>query len=273
MPEQPADFLAKLHADSRIPPADLVGKVDKGYAKLDYLGHAAVTDILLAADPLWSWEPVAWTDRGMPAVVLDKDGWPVGLWIRLTVHGHARLGYGTCAPGKTDGIKELIGDALRNAAMRFGVGLSLWAKEEWSDLEAGEEPRAGERSQTQTSGEVQKENAPRSGGNVTSLPAPSDDDVARHPANGPLLRQDQAIAARARQLGLDDETRVDVLRAVTGQSSGKDIDSTQVTKVMRNMKWLADGLVELSYDPDGTPSIHDKVPANPGPGPGQRVDG
>ncbi len=56
---------------------------------------------------------------------MDKAG---NLWIKLTVCGVTRPGVGD---GKT--AKELIGDAIRNAAMRFGVALDLWAKE---DLQA-----------------------------------------------------------------------------------------------------------------------------------------
>ena len=91
---------------------------------LDYVGHAALTDRLLECDAYWKWEPVAFGPDGLPA--LDKIG---GLWIRLTVCDHTRLGYGH-ADGKTggDAIKEAIGDALRNAAMRFGAALDLWHK-------------------------------------------------------------------------------------------------------------------------------------------------
>jgi hypothetical protein len=94
---------------------------------LDYVGHAELTNRLLDADPLWDWEPVASDDRGLP--LFDADG---GLWIRLTVCGKTRLGYGD-AQGKKgpNAVKEAIGDALRNAAMRFGAALDLWAK---SDL-------------------------------------------------------------------------------------------------------------------------------------------
>jgi hypothetical protein len=104
---------------------------------LDYVGHAALTDRLLDTDPHWSWEPLALDDRGLPA--RDQNG---GLWIRLTVCGVTRLGYGS-ADGKSggDAIKELIGDALRNAAMRFGAALDLWHK---GDLHADPEPEAGE---------------------------------------------------------------------------------------------------------------------------------
>lgn len=91
---------------------------------LDYVGHAALTDRLLDTDIGWYWEPVAFDAKGLPA--LDTDG---GLWIRLTVCGVTRLGYGS-ADGKTggDAMKERIGDALRNAGMRFGAALDLWHK-------------------------------------------------------------------------------------------------------------------------------------------------
>ncbi|HKI53909.1 MAG TPA: hypothetical protein VJ987_07270 [Anaerolineales bacterium] len=91
---------------------------------LDYVGHAALTDRLLDVDPSWIWEPLALGSDGYP--VIDKDG---GMWIKLTVNGVTRLGYGD-AQGKTggDAMKERIGDALRNAAMRFGAALDLWHK-------------------------------------------------------------------------------------------------------------------------------------------------
>lgn len=90
---------------------------------LSYVGHAALTARLLDADPRWNWEPVAVDPHGLPAIVNG------GLWIRLTVAGVTRLGYGD-APGKNNATKELIGDALRNAAMRFGAALDLWSKED-----------------------------------------------------------------------------------------------------------------------------------------------
>lgn len=99
---------------------------------LDYVGHAALTDRLLDADMNWTWEPLAYDAAGLPK--LDETG---GMWIRLVVCGMARLGYGD-AQGKTggDAVKERIGDALRNAAMRFGAALDLWHK---GDLHGEEE--------------------------------------------------------------------------------------------------------------------------------------
>jgi hypothetical protein len=91
----------------------------------DFVGHAHVTERLLDVDPGWTWEPVSFQSNGVPG--FDDNG---GIWIRLTINGVTRLGYGD-APGKTAGlaVKEAIGDAIRNAAMRFGVALDLWKKE------------------------------------------------------------------------------------------------------------------------------------------------
>lgn len=102
---------------------------------LDYVGHAAATDRLLDADPAWFWEPLAVTDKGLPA--FDENG---GLWIKLTVCGVTRLGYGS-ADGKTggDAKKEIIGDAIRNAGMRFGMALDLWHKGDLHTDEPAEE--------------------------------------------------------------------------------------------------------------------------------------
>lgn len=102
---------------------------------LDYVGHAALTDRLLDADPNWNWEPV--TETGLPAI--DQNN---GMWIKLTVCGVTRLGYGH-AEGKKggDAIKEVIGDALRNAAMRFGAALDLWHKGDLHALEDDEPTR------------------------------------------------------------------------------------------------------------------------------------
>lgn len=94
---------------------------------LDYVGHAQVTARLLEVDPGWYWEPVAFDTDGLPAIAVEQDGRRV-LWIRLTVCGVTRLGVGIVGGGKSEVEKELIGDALRNAAMRFGVALDLWAK-------------------------------------------------------------------------------------------------------------------------------------------------
>ena len=108
---------------------------------LDYVGHAALTDRLLDTDPAWFWEPLATTPEGLPAFDGNR-----GLWIKLTVCGVTRLGYGS-ADGKSggDAVKEIIGDALRNAAMRFGAALDLWHKGDLHADEAEDGPRQEQR--------------------------------------------------------------------------------------------------------------------------------
>ena len=107
------------------------GAHHKDATHLDYVGHAALTDRLLDCDPHWYWEPYV------------ADGLPNagnGMWIKLHVCGQSQIGYGH-ADGKQggDAIKEIIGDALRNAAMRFGAALDLWHKGDLH-LDESEEP-------------------------------------------------------------------------------------------------------------------------------------
>jgi hypothetical protein len=105
-------------------PDHQISYLPKGGTKLAYVGHAALTDRLLNVDPGWTWEPLAMSPHGLP--VMDDLG---GMWIRLTVCGVTRLGYGHAGNKQGgDAIKEIIGDAMRNAAMRFGVALELWHK-------------------------------------------------------------------------------------------------------------------------------------------------
>ncbi len=107
--------------------------VSERHIHIDYVGHADVTARLLEADAEWNWEPLSTDDKGLPVFDADDRGNPVGLWIRLTVGGVTRLGYGSVPYDQPDAVKVLIGDALRNAAMRFGVALDLWAKGDRAD--------------------------------------------------------------------------------------------------------------------------------------------
>lgn len=116
--------------------------ITDAHIDIDFVGHADVTARLLDVDPNWDWEPFAFDESGLPAVDTDAKDNPVGLWIKLTIGGVTRPGYGSVVSGKSDAIKELIGDAIRNAAMRFGVALDLWAKGERSDTK-GKEVEAG----------------------------------------------------------------------------------------------------------------------------------
>ncbi len=102
--------------------------VSTKHIHIDYVSHADVTERLLQVDPLWQWEPFALDEDGLPKLDVDDLGHPVGLWIRLTVCGHTRPGYGSCPSNQSDAVKVLIGDALRNGALRFGVALAQWQK-------------------------------------------------------------------------------------------------------------------------------------------------
>lgn len=99
---------------------------------LDYMGHADVTLALLDVDPLWSWEPVAF-DPLTGGPIIGQQGNRLVMWARLTILGKSMLGVGTCEAGKPDPEKELIGDFLRNAAMRFGIATNLWSKADSAD--------------------------------------------------------------------------------------------------------------------------------------------
>jgi hypothetical protein len=151
---------------------------------LDYVGHAALTDRLLDADPNWNWEPV--TQTGLPEIDQNK-----GMWIKLTVCGVTRLGYGH-AEGKNggDAIKEVIGDALRNAAMRFGAALDLWHKGDLHGIEDDGEAK------TQPKQEQRQEKPKQD----------QEDEAAWFSANLPkMFTADQinAVLGRAKKAGRD----------------------------------------------------------------------
>lgn len=125
-------------ADYYKPDPAIVAQIEKNGVTLDYVGHAEITRILCEIDPEWSWEPAAWID-GRPATHTQigkmrmRDGTvreipTVSMWGRLTLCGVTRLAVGSVEGHKADIDKELVSDFLRNAAMRFGVCLALWAK-------------------------------------------------------------------------------------------------------------------------------------------------
>jgi hypothetical protein len=106
-------------------PKSQIQQLPKGGIRLDYVSHGNVTRRLLEVDPDWNWEPMAFDDQGLP--LFDERG---GLWIKLTVCGVTRIGYGEPQGSDAyDRIKGAIGNSIRVAAMRFGVALDLWAKD------------------------------------------------------------------------------------------------------------------------------------------------
>ena len=120
-----------------VPDPKIVGKLPKGGAQLDFVGHADVTKFLLETDVAWTMEPVAFDSDGLPAYRVENGMAHMACW--MTIHGVRRLGIGSVAHNKPDLLKELMSDAIRNCGMRFGFCLSLWTKQEWEDL--GDTPK------------------------------------------------------------------------------------------------------------------------------------
>jgi hypothetical protein len=121
------DVLAKY----AVPDPKIVGKLPKGGTQLDFVGHADITRILIEIDPHWRLVPIAW-ENGRPAMNIIGD--MATMWFELTLLGTPRLAIGSAKANTPDLDKVLYGDALRNGAMRFGISLSLWTKQEWEDL-------------------------------------------------------------------------------------------------------------------------------------------
>jgi len=113
-----------------IPDPKIVGTIPRNGINLAYVSHADITKILIEIDPTWNWQPVAW-DNGRPAIHVENG--TATMWATLTLLGKSLLGVGSVRADKQDLDKELIGDFLRNASMRFGIALSLWSKQDWSD--------------------------------------------------------------------------------------------------------------------------------------------
>ena len=113
-----------------VPDPSIVGKLPRGGITLDFVGHAEITRILIDVDPLWNWSPVEIVN-GRP--VINETNGMATMWGYLTIHGKTMIGVGSVRADKPDLDKELIGDFLRNASMRFGICLSLWSKSEWEE--------------------------------------------------------------------------------------------------------------------------------------------
>lgn len=119
------------------PPEELVALLPRAGVKLSYVGHADVNRTLTEIDPDWSWEPLSFSD-GVPYIHWrDK---AAVLWGRLTLLGKPVICVGSCEPNKADVEKELVGDLIRNGAMRHNVYGSLWSKAERDGTPERDEP-------------------------------------------------------------------------------------------------------------------------------------
>ena len=147
----------------RVKCKDCGQRVTRAHDHLHYVGHADATKRLLEADPLWTWEPmerdvdpdllkaaIAGGDLAIINAVIaaappklielqveTSRGTRIErvMWIWLILHdedgGVIRtpgVGDATGKPWTPNALKELIGDAIRNAAMRRGLALDLWRK-------------------------------------------------------------------------------------------------------------------------------------------------
>ena len=123
-----------------VPDPSIVGKLPRGGINLDFVGHAEITRILIDIDPLWNWSPVEIVN-GRPAI--NETNGMATMWGYLSINGKTMIGVGSVRSDKPDLDKELVGDFLRNASMRFGICLSLWSKSEWDEHAATPAKPAG----------------------------------------------------------------------------------------------------------------------------------
>lgn len=112
------------------PDPKIVGYIQRSGINLAYVSHAEITRILIEIDPMWNWQPAAWIE-GKPAI--QESNGMATMWGSLTLLGKTLIGVGSVRADKPDYEKELVGDFLRNAAMRFGICLALWSKQDWDN--------------------------------------------------------------------------------------------------------------------------------------------
>jgi hypothetical protein len=101
---------------------------------LDYVGHAGITMRLneVCTPAGWEWEPmvVAKVEGGEFPAIPREEFW---IWLKIkdpeTQEWIRKQGVGDDYRGSS---KQAIGDAIRNAAMRFGIGTYLWSKSEYA---------------------------------------------------------------------------------------------------------------------------------------------
>jgi hypothetical protein len=117
--------------------SEQISQVDQGFGPIDTINHAHVTNRLNIAAPGWTYEITRFIE------VDGKDGFPhlLAVYGWMQVGGIRRFEVGEVEHPATygDELKKALSDFIKRAAMRFGVGLDLWAKE---DLETSPESQA-----------------------------------------------------------------------------------------------------------------------------------
>ena len=174
---------------------------------------------LIEADPCWTWEPMGRDANGQPVLERDDAGRPVGLWIWGTVCGVTRPAYGSCDAGKREATKELIGDAIRNLALRFGVAGSLWSRADRGGDDATKPAR-------------RKAAKPRS---VTDLPV----DTTGLPEPAPGTAEFQALALLAPAASAADLAAVLKAEGIEGRGALTDQATLDRARAAVVAKWPA----------------------------------
>ena len=196
------------------PDPSIVGYIQRSGVNLAYVSHSEITRILIQVDPLWEWSPCGWAD-GRPQIHVENG--IATMWGILTVHGKSLIGVGSARADKADHEKELIGDFLRNAAMRFGICLNLWSKEANDDS-----PRPQIRSTSTTSV------TPRPPSGAVGA-APISRPVIAKPAGEPVKKASAGNPASEKQLGflskLGKENAITDLLQYAGSIVGREIDA------------------------------------------------
>lgn len=208
------------------PPKELIGQMNRGGVTLDFLGHGNATRALIEFDPLWSWRPMAY-EEGLPKFDLDKNGEPCGLWILLTLNHKTLPGYGSVEGRKSEKVKELIGDAIRNAAMRFGLALALWIKDDELGLGiAGVETVGVSR--------------PSKGqdGSVKGTPPPSSDAPVTDTEVATAIK---AVAVRNKALGRSDSE----LRSLASEALGRPVKNRQDIRTHEDVEKIQRALDQI----------------------------
>lgn len=235
-PTAATEAQTNLWSELRKPfPTEVIGKLPRGNVTLDFVGHAAVTDRLnnVVGPDNWNWEPLAYDDYGLPR--LDSKG---NLWIKLTVAGVTRLGYGD----GSSSVKELIGDALRNAAMRFGIALDLWTKDE---LES-----------TLADPSMKNERGMAAAPKAATQPAPTQTTAA--PTRDPQqvsVAQIRAMYGNLKSKGITDgEEARQILHTLAGVESLNDLTKAEAAAILNdlvNPETTKAELLSLIFNEDG----------------------
>jgi hypothetical protein len=222
----------------------------------DYVPVADRLDLFRKDHPAWTLEAhLRFEGESIlaRAVISDETG-------RTIAVGHAEEVRGSTNVNRTSAVENCETSAWGRALANLGyeVKRGVASREEMEKVS-----RARVRTQK-----------PLRGGAKENEPAPGKDpDPQYNVVGGPVLKPWQAIGSVAQGLGISDEDRKRVMVAVSGKDHSRDLTDDEVLKVMRNLRWLADGFVRLE-DHDGRPVLVDTKPENPGPtNPGQRIDG